>query len=66
SICANGASLRRVRLAAAELSVFVRYGYRYGGECGYFSDAERFPDPVSSDMELVNSVRSRRRKQPPC
>jgi DNA polymerase V len=50
-----GRQLRENNLAAGILSVYLRYGYRHHGECGYFTDDIHFGSSIRSDMELISA-----------
>jgi DNA polymerase V len=52
-----GRLLRRDRLAAGAISVYMRYGYRHHGEYGYFTDDLFFKNPLLSDIELIAAAR---------
>jgi DNA polymerase V len=52
-----GRLLRKDKLAASTIAVYLRYGYRHHGECGYMTEDAHFPEPISSDIELVNAAR---------
>jgi DNA polymerase V len=54
--------LRENILAARILSVYLRYGYRHHGECGYFTEDMHFDTPIQSDMELVSAANRLLRK----
>ncbi|MDR0653646.1 MAG: DUF4113 domain-containing protein [Synergistaceae bacterium] len=49
--------LRQNDLAAGAMSVYVRYGYRHHGQCGYFTRDVHFDNPILSDMELIGAAR---------
>ncbi|MDR1515094.1 MAG: Y-family DNA polymerase [Synergistaceae bacterium] len=50
--------LRQNHLAAGGVSVFLRYGYRHHGECGYITTDIYFDSPAQSDSELIGAVKS--------
>jgi DNA polymerase V len=50
--------LRQNNLAAGAMSVYIRYGYRHNGECGYFTRDVFFDEPILSDIELINAMRT--------
>jgi DNA polymerase V len=52
-----GRLLRQDRLAAGAISVYMRYGYRHHGECGYFTEDIFFNSPIWSDIELIAAAR---------
>ena len=52
-----GRLLRGHKLAAGAMGVYLRYGYRHHGECGYMADDVFFDFPVMSDMELIAASR---------
>jgi DNA polymerase V len=54
--------LRRDNLLTTALSLFIRYGYRHYGECGYLTEDIFFEDGLMSDIELVEAVRLLLRK----
>jgi DNA polymerase V len=56
NVISAGQSLRKCRLAAGAMEVFIRHGYRHSGECGYFADSVRFGNPILSDAELVHEA----------
>jgi hypothetical protein len=49
--------LRQNQLAAGAVSVYLRYGYRHHGECGYLTHDIFFDNPVQSDTELLGAAR---------
>jgi DNA polymerase V len=49
--------LRQNGLAAGVISVYMRYGYRHHGECGYLTRDLIFQSPVLSDFELSYAAR---------
>jgi DNA polymerase V len=51
-----GRQLRQEGLAAGTLSVFLRYGHRHYGTCGYFTEDTNFSKPVMSDIELAHAL----------
>jgi DNA polymerase V len=51
-----GMLLRREKLLATALSVFIRYGYRHYGSCGYLSRDVRFEEGIMSDRELTDAA----------
>jgi DNA polymerase V len=51
-----GRQLRKDGMAAGAMSVFIRYGYRHHGECGYFTEDAYFNNPILSDAELINAA----------
>jgi DNA polymerase V len=57
NIVKAGRQLRQEKLAAGAVSVYLRYGYRHYGECGYLTEDLIFKNPILSDMELINAVR---------
>jgi DNA polymerase V len=38
------------------MSVYIRYGYRHYGKCGYFTQDISFDNPIQSDIELITSA----------
>jgi DNA polymerase V len=52
-----GRLLRRNRLAAGAMSVYLRYGYRHHGVCGYLTEDAMFDRPILSDIELIAAAR---------
>jgi DNA polymerase V len=52
-----GRQLRQNDLAAGTMSVYIRYGYRHHGQCGYFTTDTRFGNPVLSDKELTGAAK---------
>jgi DNA polymerase V len=57
NVFSAGAQLRRSRMAAGAVSVFIRHGYRHRGEFGYFAEDTRLGAPASSDFELLAAAR---------
>jgi hypothetical protein len=51
-----GRQLRQNGLAARAMSVYLRYGYRHHGQCGYFTRDIFFDSPIRSDIELIASA----------
>ena len=62
NILKAGTLLRRDRLAAKAMAVYIRRGYRHHGECGYLSEDFYFGEPVMSDIELIDAARYLLRK----
>jgi DNA polymerase V len=56
NVLSAGKQLRQNSLAAGTMSVYVRYGYRHHGQCGYFTRDIRFGNPISSDTELIGAA----------
>jgi DNA polymerase V len=52
-----GRLLRQSGKAAGALSVYIRYGYRHHGQCGYLTRDFLFDSPVSSDIELIHATK---------
>jgi DNA polymerase V len=52
-----GRLLRKDRLTAGAMAVYLRYGYRHHGECGYLTKDAYFREPILSDIELINAAR---------
>ena len=57
NILKAGTLLRRDRLAAGAMAVYIRSGYRHHGECAYLTKDFYFDEPVMSDIELINTAR---------
>jgi DNA polymerase V len=53
-----GRLLRKDKLAAGAMAVYLRYGYRHYGECGYLTRDIFFDAPVMSDIELIHAARA--------
>jgi DNA polymerase V len=56
NIVKAGGQLRQNGLMAGVMSVYIRYGYRHYGECGYFTQDIAFDNPIQSEIELVASA----------
>ena len=52
-----GRELRKNKKSAGAMSVYLRYGYRHNGECGYFTEDAHFDTPIMSDIELIQATR---------
>ena len=52
-----GRLLRKDRLSAGAMAVYLRHGYRHYGECKYFTEDARFKSPIMSDIELMYAAR---------
>jgi hypothetical protein len=53
-----GRLLRKDRLAAGAMALYLRYGYRHYGECGYLTEDAYFSEPILSDTELINAAKT--------
>jgi DNA polymerase V len=62
NIVKAGRQLRQNNLAAGAISVYLRYGYRHHGVCGYMTSDLFFDNPVLSDIELIDASGSLLRK----
>ncbi|MDR2179714.1 MAG: Y-family DNA polymerase [Synergistaceae bacterium] len=49
--------LRDCGLAVGAASVFLRYGKRHSGECGYFTEKLMFKEQILSDIELIAALK---------
>ena len=41
----------------SSMGVYLRYGYRHHGECGYFTEDAHFENPILSDTQLIYAAR---------
>jgi DNA polymerase V len=57
NILKAGRLLRQDKLSAQAMSVYLRYGYRHHGECGYFTEDANFDNPIRSDIELTAAAK---------
>lgn len=52
-----GNLLRKSKLMTSSMGVYLRYGYRHHGECGYFTEDAHFENPILSDTQLIYAAR---------
>jgi len=52
-----GRLLRQDKLMTSAMAVYLRYGYRHHGECGYLTEDTFFNNPICSEIELTAAAR---------